>query len=76
MLEGLKSVIHKINNVSFNMQVTGEDYNKGKKNVGVIIKENATNLNILKKEHRLIDKILKDRAVATGYKDIEISKQK
>ena len=76
MLEGLKSGIHKINNVSFNMQVTGEDYNKGKKNVGVIIKENATNLNILKKEHRLIDKILKDRAVATGYKDIEISKQK
>jgi hypothetical protein len=76
MIEGLKSGIHKINSVSINMQVMGEDYNKGKKNVGVIIKENSTNLNILKKEHRLIDKILKDRTVCNGWKDIEISKQK
>ena len=76
MIDGLKSGIHKINSVSLNIQVTGEDYNKGKKNVGVIIKENGTNINILKKEHRLIDKILKDRVVCTGWKDIEISKQK
>ncbi len=76
MTDGLKSGVHKINSVSINMQVMGEDYNKGKKNVGVIIQENGTNLNILKKEHRLIDKILKDRAVCLGWKDIEISKQK
>ena len=76
MTDGLKNGLHKINSVSLNIEVMGEDYNKGKKNVGVIVKENGTNLNILKKEHRLIDKILKDRAVCTGWKDIDISKQK
>lgn len=73
---GLKTGVHKINSVGINMQVVSEDYNKGKKNIGLIVKENSTNLNILKKEHRLIDKILKDRGVCPGWKDIEISKQK
>jgi hypothetical protein len=76
MTDGLHSGVHKINSVGLNMQVSSQDYNKGKKNVGVIIKDNSTSLNILKKEHRLIDKILKDRAVCLGFKDIEISKQK
>ena len=47
-----------------------------KKNISINIKENSTNLNILKKEHRAVDKLLKDKKVFVGYKVIELQNKK
>ncbi len=47
-----------------------------KKNISINIKENGTSLNILKKEHREIDKILKENNVMAGYKAIDLQNKK
>ena len=47
-----------------------------KKNISINIKENSTNLNILKKEHRAVDKLLKDKKIFVGYKVIELQNKK
>ena len=76
MTEGLKSGVHKIVSVNINFKISTGDYNSGKKNVSLSLKEDNTNLNILKIEHALIDNILKLREIMQGYKDIDIKKQK
>jgi hypothetical protein len=62
---GLKMV-----NVTLNFEVSKSDYNAVKKNISVSIKDNITSLNLLKKEHRLIDDILKNKVIMLGYKAI------
>ncbi len=60
----------KIVNVTLNFEVSKSDYNAVKKNISVSLKDNTSSLNLLKKEHRLIDDILKNRGVMLGYKSI------
>jgi hypothetical protein len=57
-------------NVTLNFEVSKSDYNAVKKNISVSIKDNITSLNLLKKEHRLIDDILKNKGIMMGYKAI------
>lgn len=55
------------------VKINTNNINKvGKKNISLSIKTNSTNLNILKKEHRELDKLLKDKKIFTGYKVIEM----
>ena len=63
---------YNIESLSLVLSVKTNNIKASKKNVSLNIKTNSSNLNILKKEHRDIDKLLKDKKIMTGYEVIEM----